>query len=75
VAAVTKEQIYDAMLEIRDRLDRAKDRMAGLHQEIVSIDLRMAAMRIDIANLYAVLGRNDLRLERIERRLDLVEVP
>jgi hypothetical protein len=34
----------------------------------------MAATQTDIHNIYGILGRQDERLERIDRRLDLREL-
>jgi hypothetical protein len=75
VAEVTNELMYGLMIEIREQLGRVSDGMSGLEQELISVDLHLVATQNDIANICAVLGRQEAQLERIERRLGLVEVP
>jgi hypothetical protein len=75
VAEVTNELMYGLMIEVREQLGRVSDGMSGLEQELISVDLHLVATQNDIANICAVLGRQEAQLERIERRLGLVEVP
>jgi hypothetical protein len=75
VAEVTNELMYGLMIEIREQLGRVSDGMSGLEQELISVDLHLVATQNDIVNICAVLGRQEAQLERIERRLGLVEVP
>jgi hypothetical protein len=75
VAEVTNELMYGLMIQIREQLGRVSDGMSGLEQELISVDLHLVATQNDIANICAVLGRQEAQLERIERRLGLVEVP
>ena len=35
----------------------------------------MVALQQDVQNLYSIAVRHDARLERIERRLEIAEVP
>jgi hypothetical protein len=75
VAEVTNELMYEVLKQVQERLGRMDGKMDELKQELISIRVHMVATQNDIANIYTMLGRYDARLERIERRLELVEVP
>lgn len=62
-------------------LKKIQDRMAGLDQKLDEVKAEVQAIRIhamaaqqDNANIYSILARQDSRLDRIERRLELSEV-
>lgn len=59
----------------REKLDELINRIGVLEREVASLALRFAEMRVDFAGLSLRLDHIDSRVARIERRLDLVEVP
>ncbi len=64
------------------KMDRVIDDLASLKDRVTALELTVGRMRSDLgslaeadARLQVSFDRVDKRLERIERRLDLVEVP
>jgi len=60
------ERIHHEMSEMRLDLGEVK-------RELNVVRIHMAEMQSDIHNVYGVMGRQDLRLDRIERRLKIGE--
>lgn len=80
MADITNELIYEVLKnlqhemslvkasnrEIKAELQAERGRFVGLQHELV-------ALHQDVQNIYSVLERQDGRLERIERRLELTD--
>ena len=73
MAEVSSELIYEVLKQIRDDVSVLKHGQSELKSEMQAYRGHMIAMQQDIHNIYTTLYRYDDRLERIERRLDLVE--
>ena len=70
---VTLDMLYGLALEVHDiQSDLLRSTSEAL-EEVRSWHSDMAAMRQDTRNILALLGRHETRLDRIERRLELVE--
>ena len=74
MAEVTNELMYELMKTIHQRMDRLENGLGEVKQELVSVRLSMMSMQTDVHNIYGVLARQDERLDRIERRLELREL-
>jgi septal ring factor EnvC (AmiA/AmiB activator) len=59
------------------RIDASAERlsadMGDVKQRLTSVERQIGELRVDMAGISARMDRSDLRLERIERRLDIVE--
>jgi len=75
MAEVTSELIYEVLKAMRDRLGKLEGKMDEVKQELQAIRTHQLAMQQDTQNIYSALTRQDTRLERIERRLELTESP
>jgi chromosome segregation ATPase len=65
--------MFEVLEQVRDRqvgMDLKIDELKG---EMQAFRGRMVALQQDIHNIYTTLARHELRLDRIERRLELVE--
>lgn len=71
---VTNELIFETLKSIQVRLGRIEDGQRDLKQELQGIRTHMLATSTEIANIYGRLGTLEDRVERIERRLGLVDV-
>lgn len=71
---VTNELMYELLKKIHSRMDRLENGLGEVKQEIVAIRLQALSTQTDVGNIYAIAGRIDQRLERIEQRLDLREL-
>jgi len=71
------EASLDLMLEIlksmQDRQMKTDAKIDELKAEMQAFRGHMISLQQDVHNIYGILGRHDARLERIERRFDLVE--
>jgi chromosome segregation ATPase len=82
MAEVTNELLYEVLKAMQARLGNVEERLGELRGEVhalragmSAIDSRMGALHLDIANLYESTGAMDSRLYRIERRLEITDVP
>ncbi len=73
MAEVTNELMYETLKQIQADTSWLKLGQAELKAEMQAMRGHMIAMQQDIHNIYAALARHDTQLDRIERRLGLVE--
>jgi DNA anti-recombination protein RmuC len=73
MAEVTNELMYELMKSIRGEVVAVRSEVRELKSEMQAMRGHMLATQQDIANIYSILGDHSHRLERIERRLELVE--
>ena len=71
---VTNELMHEVLKGIHGELRSTKDGQADIRQEIISLRLAMLGVQNDVHNIYGMLARQDDRLDRIERRLELREL-
>ena len=75
MAEVSNELIYEVLKQVQQRLDRVDHKVDELKSEMNALRGHMISLQQDTHNIYGVLGRQDTRLERIERRLELSDAP
>ncbi|MDI6027588.1 hypothetical protein QBK99_15460 [Corticibacterium sp. UT-5YL-CI-8] len=73
MTAVTNELIYEILKSLQGDIRQLKDGQAEIRHELIAIRSQLISINQDISNIYGVLGRHELRLDRIERRLELRE--
>ncbi len=73
MAEVSSELIYEVLKQLRDRQISTEAKVDELKAEMQAFRGHMVALQQDTQNIYAILVRHEARLDRIERRLDLVE--
>jgi hypothetical protein len=73
MAEVTNELMYEILKRIQDRVDMTDKKVDELKAEMQAFRGYMISLQQDVHNIYAILARHDTRLDRIERRLELVE--
>jgi archaellum component FlaC len=72
---VTNELMYEVLRRVQERLDRIEDNTRDMNGQLQAIREHMSGQSKDISNIYNKLVGHELRLERIERRLDLIGEP
>jgi DNA repair ATPase RecN len=72
---VTQELIYEVLKQLQDLMSSFDRKLDEVKAEMQAMRIHSVAVQQDIQNIYAILGRHDGRLERIERRLEITEVP
>jgi hypothetical protein len=69
----------DLMLEILKALQRdsgeVKASISDIKAELNAIRGHLISLQQDVHNMYGIMGRHDVHLERIERRLELNDAP
>jgi archaellum component FlaC len=75
MTTVTNELMYEVLKRIQDRLDRIEDNTRDMSGQLQAMREHMSAQNKDIGNIYTKLVGHDLRLERIEQRLELISEP
>jgi len=73
MAEVTNELIYEVLKQIQTRISNLEDGQREIKSELQALRGHLVAIQQDVSNLYAVQAKLELRLERIERRLELVD--
>ena len=75
MAEVTNELLFEVLKQVQQRLDRMDCKLDEVKAELNALRGHQISMLQDIQNVYAILGRSDARLDRIERRLELSDTP
>jgi hypothetical protein len=74
MAEVTSELIYEVLKQLQDRMSSFEKKMDEVKSELQALRIHSIAMQQDIQNIYATFVRQEARLDRIERRLEIAEV-
>jgi hypothetical protein len=75
MAEVTTELMYEVLKQMQSDVAALKEGQRETNGALNAIRIHMVAMHQDIQNIYATLTRHETRLDRIERRLEIAEVP
>jgi len=75
MAELSSELIYEVLHKIQYRMTAMDQKLDEVKAEAQAMRIHAMAAQQDTANIYSILTRHDSRLDRIERRLELVEVP
>jgi septal ring factor EnvC (AmiA/AmiB activator) len=75
MAEVTNELIYEVLKQVQSDIAALKESLRENNAALNAIRIHMVAMQRDIQNIYTTLTRHETRLDRIERRLEISEVP
>ena len=73
MAEVTNELIYEVLKSVQDRIGKVEGKLDEVKGELTAIRTYIYAEHQDIGNIYAMLAKHDVRLERIEKRMELRE--
>ena len=71
---VTKELMFGLMKRVHHEIGELRQDVSETKRELNVMRGHMVATQSDIHNVYGILARQDERLERIDRRLDLREL-
>jgi hypothetical protein len=72
---ITNELIYEVLRTLQRDVGEVKSSIGDVKTELNALRGHMISLQQDVHNIYGVLGRHDLHLERIERRLELSDAP
>ena len=74
MAESTNELMFELLKKIHADVSALKEGHNDLRQEFISMRGTMVSIQSDVHNIYGTLYRQDDRLDRIEKRLDLREL-
>ena len=74
MAEVTNELMYDVLKPLQSDMAAVKEAQRESNAALNAVRMHVLTLQQDIQNIYGILTRHDARLDRIERRLDIVEV-
>lgn len=74
MADSTQELMHEMLRRIHARFDKVDTSIAELKGEMIGFRGSLLAVQSDIHDIYGTLYRQDDRLDRIEKRLDLREL-
>jgi len=73
MAEVSNDLIYEVLKSLQTHARSVDFKLDEIKSELAAMRGHMTATQQDVANIYTTLTRQDQRLDRIERRLDLAE--
>lgn len=73
MSEVTNELLFDVLKRIQIKLDTLEQKIDDLGVRLLAVEQHMSALQISEYRQNSELDRLRSRIERIEKRLDLVE--
>ena len=70
MAEVTDDLMFELLKRVHHEIGELRQDVSETKRELNVMRGHMVATQSDIHNIYGILGRQDERLERIDRRLD-----
>lgn len=74
MADVSTELVYEVLKQVQQEIRNLGDGQNEVRQELISIRGQLISINQDTSNIYGMLSRQDGRLDKIERRLELREL-
>jgi hypothetical protein len=74
MSEVTNEVMFELLNGVHHEIGELRQDVSETKRELNVMRGHMVATQSDIHNVYGILARQDVRLERIDRRLDLREL-
>jgi septal ring factor EnvC (AmiA/AmiB activator) len=73
MAEASNDLIYEVLKSLQNEVSQVRQEVREVKAELQALRSHMAASQQDVANIYTTLVRQDHRLDRIERRLELTQ--
>ena len=70
---VSNKLIFEVLKQVQQRLDRVDHKIDEVKSELNALRGHQISMPQDFQNVYSILSRSDVRLDHIERRLEIVD--
>jgi len=74
MADVSTELVYEVLKQVQQEIRNLGDGQNEVRRELISIRGQLISINQDTSNIYGMLSRQDGRLDKIERRLELREL-
>jgi len=73
MAEVTNKPIFEVLKQIQQRQDRFESKIDEIKSELNALRGYQISMQQDLQNVCSILGRFDVRFDRIENRLEIAD--
>jgi hypothetical protein len=73
MAEVSNELIYEVLKQMQGKIGTIEVTVGELKAEMQAFRGVMLSLQTDVHNIYSILTRHDGRLDRIEKRLGLLD--
>jgi hypothetical protein len=70
----TNALIYEVLNDLQQKMGGVELRLDEVKAELAGVRSHVLGIQQDVANIYGVLRHRSLRLDRIERRLSIIDV-
>ncbi|MFM8606739.1 MAG: hypothetical protein ACKOBC_02110 [Hyphomicrobiales bacterium] len=70
---ISSELIYEVLKSVQSRLGNIEEGQREIRNELKSMRMQLQAVQVDTGNIYETLSVIDIRMSRVERRLDFSE--
>jgi chromosome segregation ATPase len=70
---ISSELIYEVLKSVQSRLGNIEEGQREIRNELKSMRMQLQAVQVDTGNIYETLSAIDIRMSRVERRLDFSE--
>lgn len=74
MAEITNELMYELLKKLNARFDKVDSSISELRAEMNAMRGTMVSIHQEVHNIYSTLARHEMRLDRIETRLELREL-
>jgi hypothetical protein len=75
MAEVGSDLVLETLKALQRDSGEVKSNIGDIKAELNAIRGHLISLQQDVHNVYGILGRHDVHLERIERRLELNDAP
>jgi predicted nuclease with TOPRIM domain len=75
MAEVSAELVFEVLESMQTRLTNIEGTIGEVRNELQAMRVHNVGMLTDIKNIYGATASIELRLDRLERRLDLTHEP
>jgi hypothetical protein len=75
MAESTANLTYELLKKVQERLGQMDHKIDEIKVEIQAMRGNLVSLQQDVHNIYTILSRHDMQLDRIERRLELSDAP
>ncbi len=75
MAEINADLVYEVLKQVQQDISQIREQGRETNMSLNAVRNHLVALQQDVGNIYAVLGRLDARVDRIERRLELTDAP
>ena len=75
MTAVTSELIYEGLKKVQEDVSQTRQDVRNVRDELIATRGHLLALQKDTNNIYERLTTLEIKVDRVERRLELTDAP